>query len=721
MPGADKGEMVVQRVVKSEPESGSERRIDELLKGINLFPEKEYVFVVTERNEGIRKAVKYAQKHIGPMLREVHEKVGVEDSGLELVIRQVPSFLLAITAWEQHPLETLLLVVDKRDPNSPDAKLKLFHSDIDTQLITAVIDTNAVRTEPGEPSQKVQTIDPELFTRTLALEIAEMRRDRNVKLARMDDTQRLTHVKELLYNMRNYLPVYEPFFRTKKRLNGFTEEEAVVHLTQDAETRLHLVVKTLHDHYNTDNLDSKSRVEAAAKVLKEILERLPPGITYLTEEAREGVFVITRTLKGANIGKAYAIKRFETPTQAKHVHALTEWLREKSESQKDPGRVLYLQIPRTYWPVVLNGQGAIFMDAIPGIDLLNVFPEINEAIRNGSTDARIVKRSIDWTVLNNLAYWQNVSEEAATQLGGYEKRPEQIRRFVQNAFVKSLETLKEVTDLEIGKKQEMLVNESASNLARLISETAAWGLDLGLRNIRAKMNDHEKGLEGYLEEIRAATPGGAIGPIQTASTIVELDLPSEWKTVHWMRDVVRYSFAPANEPQIAEAVRDAAYVLLRVNYLKERNPEKRIEIEVQMYKLLRGEIRPEDVQQVQIEFRLHPYDLAISAAAEAARMNRFIPIGFLGKIEGMIKGKTPRSSTPEKLGAKFDELVEENHQWATSGLLAAYELKRTMMERSEDRHLARKIVSGLEFLYNSWMEATIQRERLPRYEQFMKV
>lgn len=713
--------MVVQMVVKSQPGSGSETYIDELLEGINLFPEKEYVFVVTEGNEDTRKAVRYAQRHIGPALREAQEKVGVADSGLELVIRQLPSFLPTITAWEQHLLETLLLVADKRDPNSPGAKLKLFHSDIDTQLLTAVVDTHAIRTEPGEPSRKAQTINPELFTRTLALEIVEVRRDR-AKFGLMDHQQRLTHAKELLTNLRTYLPIYSPFFRTKKEItNGFTEEEAVVQLTRDAETRLHLVVKTLHDHYGADNPYSRSNVETAAIVLKEILERLPPGITYITEEAREGVFAVTRTLKGANVGKAYAIKRFEKPEQAKQVHSLTQWLTERWESQKGPGRLSYLQVPRTYWPLSLNGHGAIFMDALAGMDLLDLLPEINEAIRNGSTDARIVKRSIDWTVLNNLAYWQVVSEEAATQLGGYEKRPEQIRRFVQNALVKSLETLKEVTDAKIGKKQENWVNESANNLAVLISETAAWGLDLGLRNIRAKMDEPEKKLEGYLAGIRAATPGGAVGLAQTASTIVELDLPPEWKTAHWMRDVVRYSFAPANEPQIAEAVRNAAYVLLRVNYLKERSPEKRIEMEVQMEKLLRGEIRPEEVQQVQTEFRLHPYDLAISAAAEAARMNRFIPIGFLGKIEGMIKGETPRSSTPRELEAKFDELVEENRQWAALGMSATYELQRPILEITGDRHLRGKISSGLDFLFNSWMEATIQRERLPRYEQFMKV
>src|SRR3989338_989043 len=474
--------------------------------------------------------------------------------------------------------------------------------------------------------------------------------------------------------------------------------DAIAHLASGVEARLQLVVGSLRNCYGRDDNESRSNIEAAMAVLQNDMEKLPPGINFVTEQARDGVYITS--------GNLLAIKTFPTYQQARHVHLLSGWLKNRSAQTEPTSGQKYLQVPETRWHLQIGDRGILFMEGIPGKDIIHVLPELSEAAKNGSEAAVQAKQSLRWAVLNNLAWWQVVSEEAAKEFGNYQMKPEMIRQFVTRAFEGSIDALKKFTNYKVTAKQESSVREAGRTLADLISEKPAWAIDLGLRNVRLKMENPNQPVEQYIQTLNTLYKGDPGIPGGVTQALYELDIPSGWNTAHWTRDIARYAFAPQNPEEREEAVRDALYVLRMTEYLKESDLERKMLLEIALNSFRRKATKAGIAHKQLGELER---DVYISGAAEAARMTGFIPAGFLSKIQGMLNGRLPRSSTESELHSKYAELIAETRKWAASGLATTDYLDMG------------KAASGARFLFNAWMEASVESDKLPQYERFMKV
>lgn len=646
---------------------------------------REYVPFVTDGRKELQAAAQYLQERLGQQQRE----------GLELTVQQFPDPLSAVNFWRRHPLEVPLIIVDKRYPEAQTGTaLKIFHSEVDPKLWTAVINPYTVRSQSASP---VETIDLDLFVETVFREYEEMRDHRTGLLEGLSEQELATEAQSLVATIETYLPKFEKYL---VKSESTPTKPAIAPELIGPELRLTAVVKALKDGYGKRDAVSRRKVELAVETLHGLLNDLPPGLTYVTFSEKEGIFIPTDVLenKEQTASPVFAIKRFQTLQQARHVGNLSKWLEREREKREERGAIGYMQVPQTYWPSKVNGFSVIFMDAIRGQDLLTLLPRINDDIKNGSRDAKVIKDNIIIASLDNLAYWQHVSPQAAKDIGDYEAQPKQIRLFIRNAITNSRRTLETVTDATMSEISRAAVNEAAAGLALLVSEKSALGLDSGVKNIRV-----------------TNTGGSMLSLVDVANALWNVDLPYEWRTIHKMRDVVRLLFTPAAGLNEEEINRYAAYFLLRGEHLTAiatGSDAAGLEDQIGM---LRSRTQT-GLSVVTLERRDVYHDLYAVAAAEAARMTAIIPQVFLSKVRAGMRGELKTTVSLKDLRDKFGELTTEYQMWAQIGLGATHQLKKILGEDASGG-----IVPGLETLFSTLEKTPINPDKLPAYKPFMKV
>lgn len=646
---------------------------------------REYFLFVTNDEKELQVAAQYLQGALNKR----------EKDGVERTVQQFVEPLPAIKFWEQHPLEVPIIIADKRYPESPTGTaLKIFHSEVDPKLLTAVINPYTVRNPNASP---VETIDLNLFVETTLREYGEMHAHRALVVESLTSDERTSEAESLVDAIKTYLPRFEKYL---VRSESTPTKPALAPELISPELRLTAVIKALKDGYGKRDAVSRRKVGLAVETLHELLNDLPPGLTYVTFSEKEGIFIPTDVLenKEQTVSPVYAIKRFQTLQQAKHVDNLSQWLERERKERQERDAIGYMQVPQTYWPSKVNGFSVIFMDAIRGQDFLNLLPRINDDIKNGSRDAEVTKDNIIIASLDNLAYWQHVSPQAAKDIGGYEAQPAQIRQFIRNAITNSRRTLETVTDATMSEISRTAVNEAAADLALLVSEKSALGLDSGVKNIRM-----------------TNTGGSMLSLVDAANALWNVDLPYEWRTIHKMRDVVRLLFAPAAGLNEEEINRYAAYFLLRGEHLTAiatSSDAAGLEDQIGM---LRSRTQT-SLSVVTLERRGVYHDLYTVAAAEAARMTTIIPQVFLSKVRAGMRGELKTTLSPKDLRDKFGELTTEYQMWAQIGLRATHQLKKILGEDASGR-----IVPGLETLFSTLENTPVNPDRLPAYKPFMKI
>ncbi|MBI3037061.1 hypothetical protein HYY73_04930 [Candidatus Woesearchaeota archaeon] len=651
----------------------------------NGVKRREYIPFVTDDKKELQVAADYLQERLGQQQRE----------GLELTVLQFPDPLSAVNFWKQHPLEVPLIIADKRYPESPTGTaLKIFHSEIDPKLWTAIINPYTVRNPNASP---VETINLDLFVETTLREYGEMQAHRSQGMESLTGDELASEAKSLVDTIEAYLPKFKNYL---VRRESTSTKPAIAPELISHELRLTAVIKALKDNYGNRDAVSSRKVDLATESLHELLNESSPGLTYVTFSEKEGIFIPTDVLenKGQTQSPVYAIKRFQTLQQARYVHSLSQWLENRRKERQARDEVGYMQVPQTYWPLKVNGFSVIFMDAIQGQDLLTLLPKINSDIKSGSKDAESLKYNIIIAALDNLAYWQHVSPQAAKDIGNYELQPVQIRQFSRNAITDSRRTLERVTETTLSETSRTAVNEAAAELASLLSEKPALGLDSGVKNIRM-----------------TNTGGSMLSLVNVANALWSVDLPYEWRTIHKMRDVVRLLFAPAAGLNEEEINRYAAYILLRGEHLATTAiGGDAAGLEDQMGMLRSG--TQTGLSVVTLERRGVYHDLYAVAAAEAARMTTIISQVFLSKVRAGMRGELKTTLSQKDLMDKFGELTTEYQMWAQVGLRATHQLERILGGEANGR-----IVPGLETLFSTLEKTPINPDRLPAYKPFMKV
>ncbi len=668
---------------------------------VRKHQQREYILFITDEIPEMKAAANY-----------VHERLSTRQpkSGLELVVQQVPDFDSAIQFWKDFVLETPLVVADKRTRESTGVRFKIIQSDTDHEIFTGVVDAYTVRTREGN-AYKVQDIDPELLAQTIL----------NVE------------VKEML--------------RLRKPLAGWNEEKkeiqrqerraridlAVVALERDVklgiaelastEIRLAAVVRALQQHYGSQDAESLRMVELAGRQLDYLLKELPPGLLYVTHSTKEGVFGLQATLEGRGDGAPiYAIKRFKELGEAQHV----DWLSKQLLSQRNArgGEVTYLNTPRTYWPLKVDGYSVVFMDAIVGETLITLMPKINSQIRQKKgeqepesvAEAETLKDFILRAALDNVAYWQHVAPDIAQNVG-YQPQPDQIRAFISNTLLRSSEVLEAVTGLTLNRQ---IIERAATAASSATSLRHAIGLDSGPRNILVtekvpgcSVDELIADFKGY--EASVTGRQSVLDGSKVADAIFQVDLPYELKTVHHLRDFVRLAYAPSNELEQNEINRLFAYWLLRGERLRAATPKERAALGEEIYSVTNRTREPQRLNIVSKYLDGGPYDLEIAAVAEAARMSVVIPLVFLSKTKAQLLGELPTSMSRDELTQKFEELVEYNRAWARVGLTAASQLEGKLEGQPKYE------IQGATRLFERWEKAVVDQKRLPTFTPFTSI
>lgn len=652
------------------------------------YQHREYVLFLTDGKEELKVAADH--------LREWFDNLK-KDEEPRYVLQQVADVSLAVEFWRKNPLSVPLIIVDKRTPNSPGSILKLMHSEVDPKIITGVVNAYTSRTEEGIVPQG--TIDSEKFVRTIVTELGEMHERRKTELGALTSTQRSELGNTLVRSIETYLPLYDHYLRDG--IEPQDEEAQKLAMLASPGMKLSMVIQTFKEHHGKRNPNSQEKVSAAASILKTLLKDVPPGIVYITLAEKEGIFAHEAALAGdtQTVHPAYIVKRFERLQHARHVHLLSQWIQRDRETRQSQGDIVYLQTPQTYWPSNVDGFSVLFMDPVLGEDLLTLLPKINSEIEGGSEEAGRRKNKIITASLDNIAYWQHISPQAAKEIGGYAASPSEIRRFIERAIEGSRRTLETVTDANLSNPNKLSINQAGTDLSSLVGENPAFGFDSGVKNIRVQ------GESRTLADI--------------ANALWHVDIPYEWRTVHRMRDVVRLLFAPATGLNAEEINRNSAYFILRGEYLEATGdeatrPERaRLEQQIDLVLNQKGQAM---LPALILEGRGVYQDLYAVAAAEAARMTRIITQVFLSKVAAAQIGEIRTTLSQNGLREKFEELTIEYQKWAQTGLMATYQLGETL-----DGETGEKIVRGLETLFNAWKVTHVNPDKLQHYQQFMKV
>ncbi len=664
---------------------------------------KEYILFVTDGSEEIQAAADYLREKISITPRQPKDR-------LELVVQSVPDFDSAIQFWKEFVLETLLVVADKRTRESTGVRFKIIQSDADHETYTGVVDAYTVRTKDGN-AYKVTEIYPELLIQTIInLEVNEMRKLR-MPLAKWDEGKKEAQ-------------------RQKRRARI---DQAVEALDRDArlgiaelassEIRLAAVVRALQRHYGSQEAESLRLVELAGRQLDYLLKELPPGMLYVTHSSKEGVFGLQAALDGKGEGAPiYAVKRFKELAEAQHVDWLSkQLLSQRSERSEE---VTYLNTPKTYWPLKVDGYSVVFMDPVVGETLITLMPKINQHIRQkkeeqepeASAEAELLKDFILRASLDNVAYWQQIVPAIAQSIG-YQPQPENIQTFISNAIRRSAEVLEALTSSSLSKES---IESAAMAAAYSASHRYTIGLDSGPRNILVAEQAAGCGIDELIDGLKgpyetATSRRRALDGSKVADAIFQVDLPSEFKTVHQLRDFVRLVYAPSNELGQEEINRLFAYWLLRGERLRATTVQEWTPVIEDIYSVVnrvRESQRPTMVSKYLDE---GPHDLEVAAVAEAARMSVIIPLVFLSKAKAQLVGELPTSMTTSELNNKFGELLDYNKQWARIGLTAASQLEGKLEGNR------RYEIQGATQLFERWEKADIDPKKLPTFTPFMNV
>lgn len=463
-----------------------------------------------------------------------------------------------------------------------------------------------------------------------------------------------------------------------------------------SEAALPLIIHTLHTHFDRRSQDSKAAVEWAGKLLGDVLHELPPHIQYIAHAASEGVFRFGDPHTDDQFDPVWVVKQVPTLEQAKTLDELTNEL--IAHRVPDAPTSRYLNIPRTRWPVRVNGTAAIFADAIHGHDLAEVMPALNKAIKNGNSQAAQFKKYLVTTVLDNAAYFQAVAPQLKVA-ASYKPTITDVEYFAPRAFMQSADLLNRVTDKKMTEDQIRELSAFASRLGeKLASVTPRIALDSGPRNT---MVDDElvHDLEVKLNNPSYRSP--SMGTVQRAT--YQVDLPMSFKSVHPLREAVRSQYAPVVGMSFEEAERGAAHFVLRSEYLQAPNVRASESISGDMSRLESGIISPRSVIDSRIEEGT--WHLYASVASEAARMTDYIPAVFLSKIRAEQSGEFPKTTRKRDLAKQYSNLVTETHDWAGNGMKALQELES----------LGEEVPASAYELFENWSNAKIDKNSLPHY------
>lgn len=480
--------------------------------------------------------------------------------------------------------------------------------------------------------------------------------------------------------------------------------------------RLTAVINALTEHYGKDGNESTKKTAFASLELDSLLQSVPRGIVYITHAAKEGVFSFS-DLAGENTPK-YVVKRFEKFEHVEHVHSLSKWLRTQGELHGKSYGVSYLQTPKTVWPLRLEDYSVLFMDAIDGEDLLSLMPRLRRRMEQGDQNAVVVRDNIISIALGNLAYYQHISQEAAADCE-YAVNPKSISQFVEGSIKGGYKTLETMTNDALGDKEKIVLDLVAMDLGAMIRKKSVISLDTGPRNImisRDVINQIDaSGTNVAGENVRAPS----LSTIATGAQHV--DLPYEWRTVHELRDAVRLLYAPLMGLSFEKAQQKTAVLLLKRRYLATDlsaylSENERSQASEQLRWLSQGE----SAHKLGIpDYEEHSADLFISVIAEAARMNSVIPRLFLSKIKAELDGALPTTETPEKLKARYRDLMQENGSWANNGRLAIDKLMpsvKSSATRDRLQHLIKYFEQWINLEKINYVNL-----HLPNYRPFMHV
>ena len=479
--------------------------------------------------------------------------------------------------------------------------------------------------------------------------------------------------------------------------------------------RLTAIVYTLGQHYGSSTPESKQLLDDARHELALLFRDAPPGILYLTLNAKEGVLMLApdQASPGVASRPEFAVKRYQKLQQAENVDNLTQWLQEIRTSGGKP--VTYLNAPPTKWPIRVNGYSVLFMDAIPGENFVALMPRLTALEQKADTagwEAKAIKDFLFRLALDNVAYFQDITPQLLTR-SGYALQPQDIRGFVAESVKKSATTLEEVTDQSLTESERRAVYEAADAAAELISKRAVLALDSGPRNILVRssealnISEFSQSPDAYLS--RKGKPNLSLLP----EAVYQVDLPYSMKTSHTLRDAVRFLFAPSsglNREQIDEKI---AYFILRLSYFSSSNAPSRMgPIAEQIGLLNNGKARAQSLPLVAEYFHDGPYDLQVSAIAESARMMHILTTVFMSKNRGQIEGTLTPTMDKDHLTANYGELEQETRGWASVGNSMSQELGQLAAGDPS--------IPALELLFQKWQTAAVQAEHLPRYKAFSK-
>lgn len=486
-------------------------------------------------------------------------------------------------------------------------------------------------------------------------------------------------------------------------------EEGIPEILATSEIRLIAVLQALKKHYGKDDQESLKVIDAAKEELEYLLTAVPQGIVWVTHSSKEGIFVHENTLQGKEplFAPLYVVKRLEDIGYAERINWLGSWLETERERRKEHFILNYLNTPRTNWPLQLSDYSAIFSDFIQGENLTTLMPRINSSVLEGSKEAKEIKDHLVSLILDNIAYWQIVSQDAASE-SGYQLENDKIPEFTRNAIVQSATSLEQLTNVILQKDEREKIEVAAQRLASMVSPNGALSLDTGPSNIiigNELIGDLENFVSGDISNAK-------YGQINIGKGIWHVDLPYQWKTVHEFRDVVRLLFSPALNLSLDEAIRMSYYTLIRKQYMQARTQEERNPATMQIGQFF-DEDSLESMPTIHNYIRENPYDLLIVAAAEAARMNTIIPYLFLSKIKAEMDGRLPPSADRNDLETKYNQTVKQNRDWARVGLEVTRKLKGLSGKPYQD------VIEGLEILYSRWEQAVVEQRKLPVYQPFM--
>lgn len=152
---------------------------------------REFVLYITDGKPEHQKAAAHLQENLGRM-------VGQSKQGLEFVVQQVPDVLSALTTFKENPLDVVLIVADKRGPETSGWRIKYAINQFDHLVWTGVIDAYTVRdvNTPKGTGHRVTEINPEELAKTLALEVKEMRGLFRKPVYRLSQAEREQIIKE---------------------------------------------------------------------------------------------------------------------------------------------------------------------------------------------------------------------------------------------------------------------------------------------------------------------------------------------------------------------------------------------------------------------------------------------------------------------------------------------------------------------------------------------